>query len=202
MIKKCWGHIYDVYINISDDAVCIDANVNNIICQPARWAHDAIITSFWHHNGIILRRVSAGCIHPVWVWLPGDADCFGSWDRLNKDATVSRPSYLYNGNLHNWKGVLYIETGPSVFAVVLGFGMNPENDFPVQLQLYVMTLNYFSLYRPILWAESINVHWILLTKVTSMRSFGDFLLLLRQQWAMAQQYVVPSFDQTRRSLSR
>ena len=29
-----------------------------------------------------------------------------------KDKTVSRPSYLYNGNLHTWKDGLYIETGP------------------------------------------------------------------------------------------
>ena len=29
-----------------------------------------------------------------------------------KDNTISRPSYLYNGNLHTWKDSLYIETGP------------------------------------------------------------------------------------------
>ena len=30
----------------------------------------------------------------------------------NKDKTVSRPSYIYNGNHHTWKDCLCIETGP------------------------------------------------------------------------------------------
>ena len=32
-------------------------------------------------------------------------------DTHYKDKTVSRPSYLYNGNPHTWKDRLYIETG-------------------------------------------------------------------------------------------
>ena len=32
-----------------------------------------------------------------------------------KDKTVSRPSYLYDGNLHTWKDQLYIEMGGSDF---------------------------------------------------------------------------------------
>ena len=41
------------------------------------------------------------------------------WDRNfhYKDKTVSRPSYLYNENIHTLKDCLYIETGPWVFAI-------------------------------------------------------------------------------------
>ena len=36
-------------------------------------------------------------------------------DSHYKDKTVSRQSYLHNGNSHTWKDRLYIETGPRAF---------------------------------------------------------------------------------------
>ena len=37
-------------------------------------------------------------------------------DSYHKDKTVSRPSYLYNRNLHTWKDGIYIGTGPRVLT--------------------------------------------------------------------------------------
>ena len=120
---------------------------------------------------------------------------YQSRDSHYKNKAVSGPSYLFNGNLHNWKDHLYIETELCYLHAVINLGcVLHGHPYP-----YPKTWNQVSLKHPlaavslfhveVLHSSTPQLHfdvpYALHDDVIILKQFLDYWLFLREiHWSL------------------